>query len=108
MLMFELKISFLLIYIVYRNDLIWRPGHLFTFGRQRKGAYLKQGGNQGQSAYFFLRTSRICKTKLSIDIYLKRIKKNVVPTSFKEQRSKQTWQTFYSFEGTVHSHRHNS
>ena len=53
MLMFELKISFLLIYIVYRNDLIWRPGHLFTFGRQRKGAYLKQGGNQGQSAYFF-------------------------------------------------------
>ena len=49
MLMFELKISFLLIYIVYRNDLIWHPGHLFTFGRQGKGVYLKQGGNQIQA-----------------------------------------------------------
>ena len=63
MLMFELKISFLLIYIVYRNDLIWRPGHLFTFGRQRKGAYLKQGGNQGQSAYFFFKNQQNMQNK---------------------------------------------
>ena len=43
MLVFELKISFLLIYIVYRNYSILRLGRLFTFGRQQEGAYLKQG-----------------------------------------------------------------
>ena len=43
MLVFELKISFLLVYIVYHNYSIWRLGRLVTFGRQREGAYLKQG-----------------------------------------------------------------
>ena len=39
--------------MVYHKDLIWRPGRLFTFGIQGEGAYLKQGGNQGQDAFFF-------------------------------------------------------
>lgn len=54
----------LLIYIEYRNDAMWHPRRLFTFGRQGEGAYLKKGGNQGQG-FFFLITSRTCKTKLS-------------------------------------------
>ena len=45
MLAFELKISFLLIYIVICNDLMWCPELLFTFGGQQEGAYLKQGGS---------------------------------------------------------------
>ena len=44
--------------MVYHKDLIWRPGRLFTFGIQGEGAYLKQGGNQGQTLVVFLRTSR--------------------------------------------------
>ena len=52
-LVFQLKMSFLLIYTVYRNGQIQRPGLLFTIGSQEEGAYLKQGGNQGQGAYSF-------------------------------------------------------
>lgn len=43
----------LLIYIEYRNDAMWHPRRLFTFGRQGEGAYLKKGGNQGQGFFFF-------------------------------------------------------
>ena len=48
MLVFGLKISFFLIYIVYRNYSIWRLGRSFTFGRQQEGAYLKQGEEPGK------------------------------------------------------------
>ena len=45
MLVFERKIYFLLIYVVYCNDLMWCSELLFTFGGQQEGAYLKQGGS---------------------------------------------------------------
>ena len=46
--------------MVYHKDLIWRPGRLFTFGIQGEGAYLKQGGNQGQDAccFFFFKNKQ--------------------------------------------------
>ena len=28
---------------MYSNDTIYHPGHLFTFGTSRKGAYSRQG-----------------------------------------------------------------
>ena len=52
MLVFELKISFLLIHIVYCNDSMWRPGGLFTFGGQQEGAYSKQDGSWAQGVFF--------------------------------------------------------
>ena len=53
MLVFELKISFLLIHIVYCNDSMWRPGSLFTFGGQQECAYSKQDGSLRHRAFFF-------------------------------------------------------
>ena len=64
MLVFYRKISFLLIYIVYRNYWIWRPGRLFPLDRQGEGAYLKQGGNQGKGAYVFVKNRLNVRTKL--------------------------------------------
>ena len=54
MLVFELKISFLLIHIVYCNDSMWRPASLFTFGGQQECAYSKQDGSLRHWAFFFL------------------------------------------------------
>ena len=72
MLMFQLKISFLLIYTVYFNDSMWRPGRLFTFGGQLESAYLKQGGSQGQGVFFFGEPAECAKQ--SLDVYIKRRK----------------------------------
>ena len=43
MLVFELKISFLLIYMVYRNDSIWRLGAYLLLVGNRRVPFLKQG-----------------------------------------------------------------
>ena len=79
-----------------------RPRRLFTFGRQGEGACLKKDGNQGQGAYFFSKNQQSVQNKALNEYLFEKDKKIfVVPTSFKEQRAKQTRQTFYSFERTV-------
>ena len=95
---------------MYYTVIIWfcaRGAYLLLVGKGRVLIW-NRAVIRDRALFFFLRTNRMCKTKLSIDIYLERIKNVVVPTSFKEQRAKQTRQTFYSFEGTSHSHGHNS
>ena len=55
MLVFELKVSFLLIHIVYCNDSMWRPGSLFTFSGQQECAYSNRNRTVVRHrAFFFL------------------------------------------------------
>lgn len=56
------------------NDLIWHPGHLFTFGTRREGTYLRQGSYmysaQGTCMYFFFEKTTKTLTLIQYELPL--------------------------------------
>ena len=55
MLVFELKISFLLIYMVYRNDSIWRLGAYLLLVGNRRVLFWNRAKNQANDWYLWVK-----------------------------------------------------
>ena len=74
MLVFKLKISFLLIYIVYRNDSIWRLGAYLLLLGNRRVLFWNRAKNQANDWYLWI------KVDDEYSIFFRRSKKKLVET----------------------------
>ena len=71
MLVFKLKISFLLIYIVYRNDSIWRLGAYLLLLGNRRVLFWNRAKNQANDWYLWI------KVDDEYSIFFRRSKKKI-------------------------------
>ena len=71
MLVFKLKISFLLIYIVYRNDSIWRLGAYLLLVGNRRVLFWNRAKNQANDWYLWV------KVDDEYSIFFRRSKKKI-------------------------------